>query len=61
MVALPPKLQEQKRIAAKFESLCGETQHLESIYQQKLAALGAKVFAGFRKYLYQQQAVAWHV
>ncbi len=41
MVALPPKLQEQKRIAAKFESLCGETQRLESLYQQKLASLEA--------------------
>jgi len=41
MVALPPKIQEQKRIAAKFKSLCGETQRLGSIYQQKLAALEA--------------------
>jgi type I restriction enzyme, S subunit len=40
-VALPPKLDEQKRIAAKFKALCEETQRLESIYQQKLAALEA--------------------
>ncbi|MEQ1846994.1 MAG: restriction endonuclease subunit S [Nitrospira sp.] len=40
-VVLPPKLEDQKRIAAKFESLCEETQRLESIYQQKLAALDA--------------------
>jgi type I restriction enzyme, S subunit len=41
MVVLPPKLQDQKRIAAKFESLCGETQHLESLYRRKLAMLEA--------------------
>ena len=40
-VALPPKLEEQKRIAAKFDALCEETQRLESIYQQKLTALEA--------------------
>ena len=34
-----PKLKEQKEIAAKLEILAGETQRLESIYQQKLAAL----------------------
>jgi type I restriction enzyme S subunit len=39
-VVLPPKLEEQKRIAAKFESLCEETERLESIYQQKLTMLG---------------------
>ena len=36
-----PTLEEQKGIAAKLESLREETQHLESIYQQKLAALEA--------------------
>jgi type I restriction enzyme S subunit len=40
-VALPPKLEDQKRIVAKFEALRAETQRLESIYQQKLAALEA--------------------
>ena len=39
MVALPPKMQEQKRIADKFESLCGVTQRLEFLYQRKLATL----------------------
>jgi type I restriction enzyme S subunit len=34
-------IQEQKRIALSLESLSDETQHLESIYQQKLAALDA--------------------
>ena len=38
-VMLPPKLEEQKRIAAKFEALRAQTQHLESIYQRKLVAL----------------------
>jgi len=36
---LPP-LQEQRSIIAKFDALAAETQRLESIYQQKLAALG---------------------
>lgn len=40
-VALPPKLEEQKRIAAKFEALCEETQRLARVYERKLAALGA--------------------
>ena len=40
-VALPPKLEEQKRIVAKLDALATETQRLESIYQQKLAALAA--------------------
>jgi type I restriction enzyme S subunit len=40
-VALPPKLEEQERIAAKFDSLCEETQRLESICKQKLVALEA--------------------
>lgn len=34
-------LAEQKRIAARLDSLAAETQRLESIYQQKLAALEA--------------------
>jgi len=38
-VVLPPKLEDQKRIAAKFEALCEETQRLESLYQRKLTAL----------------------
>jgi len=38
-VALPPKYAEQERIADQFDKLMGETQRLESIYQQKLAAL----------------------
>jgi type I restriction enzyme S subunit len=40
-VALPPKLEEQERIAEKCESLSEETQRLESVYQQKLTALDA--------------------
>jgi type I restriction enzyme, S subunit len=40
-VALPPKLEEQKRIAAKFEALCEETQRLASVYERKLTALDA--------------------
>lgn len=40
-VALPQRLEEQERIAAKFDALCEETQRLESIYQRKLAALEA--------------------
>ncbi|MBN2512724.1 MAG: restriction endonuclease subunit S [Sedimentisphaerales bacterium] len=38
-VALPPKLEDQKRIVAKFEALRAETQHLELIYRQKIATL----------------------
>jgi type I restriction enzyme S subunit len=38
-VALPPNFEDQKRIAAKFELLCEETQRLASLYQRKLAAL----------------------
>ena len=38
-VVVPPKLDEQKRIAAKFDALVAETQRLESIYQQKISAL----------------------
>ena len=34
-----PKLDEQKRLASEFETLRGETQRLESLYQQKLTAL----------------------
>jgi len=40
-VALPPNLEEQKRIAAKFDALSAETQRLEFIYQQKLDTLEA--------------------
>jgi len=38
-LALPPTLEEQKRIVAKFDSLCEETQRLASVYERKLAAL----------------------
>lgn len=40
-VALPRSLDEQKQIAAKLEGLRKETQRLEVIYKQKLAALEA--------------------
>jgi type I restriction enzyme S subunit len=40
-VWLPPTLAEQKQIAAKFDSLVGETQRLASIYERKLTALEA--------------------
>jgi type I restriction enzyme, S subunit len=40
-VALPPTLEEQKRIAVKLDILREETQRLESVYQHKLAALDA--------------------
>ncbi|MDD5114470.1 MAG: restriction endonuclease subunit S [Methylobacter sp.] len=36
---LPPTVSEQKTIAAKLDALIEETRRLESIYQQKLAAL----------------------
>ncbi len=36
-----PSPEEQEKIVAKLDSLSEETQHLESIYQQKLAALEA--------------------
>lgn len=36
-----PNLKEQSYIVAKLDALSAETQHLESIYQQKLAALNA--------------------
>jgi type I restriction enzyme S subunit len=39
VVTLPSKLEEQKCIAAKLEALSKETQRLEFMYQQKLAAL----------------------
>jgi type I restriction enzyme S subunit len=38
-VWLPPKLEEQKRIAAELGSLCEKTEHLADIYERKLAAL----------------------
>jgi type I restriction enzyme S subunit len=34
-----PSVSKQREIAAKFDDLHGETQRLESIYQQKLTAL----------------------
>jgi type I restriction enzyme S subunit len=40
-VVLPPKYAEQERIVGQFDKLICETQRLESIYQQKLAALDA--------------------
>jgi len=40
-VVLPPKYAEQERIADQFDKLMCETQRLDSIYQQKLAALDA--------------------
>ena len=40
-VVLPPKLEEQKSIAAKFDALSAETRRLESLYRRKLAALEA--------------------
>jgi type I restriction enzyme S subunit len=36
-----PSLREQQRIVSTMDSVRKETQRLESIYQQKLAALGA--------------------
>lgn len=38
-VAFPPTLEDQELIATRLNSLCRETQRLESIYQQKLATL----------------------
>jgi type I restriction enzyme S subunit len=40
LVPLPP-LAERKRILEKLDELRSETDRLESLYQQKLAALGA--------------------
>lgn len=40
-VWLPPKVAEQKEIAAQFDALSTETQRLARIYEQKLAALEA--------------------
>ena len=40
-VWLPPTIAEQKRIATKFDALVEQTQRLETIYTQKLAALAA--------------------
>jgi len=39
VVTFPISITEQKRIVAELASLAEETQHLESLYQQKLAAL----------------------
>ena len=38
-VALPPTLEEQKQIVIKLDALVIQTQRLETLYQQKLAAL----------------------
>jgi type I restriction enzyme, S subunit len=40
-VVLPPKLEEQKRIVAKFDALASETLRLSTLYERKLAALEA--------------------
>ena len=40
-VTYPPKVEEQERVVVKLDALVAETQRLESIYQQKLAALDA--------------------
>ena len=40
-VWLPPKVTEQKKIAAKFDALVEETQRLARLYSRKLAALEA--------------------
>ena len=40
-VWLPPKVAEQKKIAAKLDALVAETQRLARLYEQKLAALEA--------------------
>ncbi len=40
-VWLPPKVAEQKKIAAKLDALIAETQRLARLYEQKLAALEA--------------------
>ena len=40
-VWLPPKVAEQRKIAAKFDALVEETQRLARLYEQKLAALEA--------------------
>lgn len=39
VVAYPPEIDGQKNIVAKLDTILTETQRLESIYQQKLAAL----------------------
>jgi len=39
VIAFPKSLNEQHRIAAQLDALTAETQRLESLYQQKLAAL----------------------
>lgn len=40
-ISFPKSLTEQEQIVAKLDSLTEETQHLEAIYQQKLAVLEA--------------------
>lgn len=41
VIAFPESLHEQRRIVAQLDALAVETEHLKSIYQQKLAALDA--------------------
>ena len=52
-IPVPVELADQKRIVARLKDISAETQHLESIYQQKLTALAElkqsilqKAFAG---------------
>ena len=40
-ISFPKTLSEQKQIVAKLDALSTETQRLETLYQQKLAALAA--------------------
>lgn len=40
-IPIPRRIDEQSKIVARIESLAAETQRLESLYQQKLAALAA--------------------
>jgi type I restriction enzyme S subunit len=41
LIRFPKSSDEQKKLAAQFENLTDETQRLESLYEQKLAALAA--------------------
>jgi type I restriction enzyme, S subunit len=38
-IAIPSSLEEQKQIVTKLDELAEQTQHLESLYQRKIAAL----------------------
>jgi type I restriction enzyme S subunit len=38
-ISFPPSLNQQQRIVSKLDALRAETQRLEAIYRQKLAAL----------------------